>query len=885
MAKNPLSEQLIDLFARDETDLLRQTLLQALSSHRSKTLDSLESLLDNTEGKLRMTLLEVLVKDGGADLIPFFIQCIRSEKNVLYAKSQILLFKEFRHQRALGALLSIEEEIDTELKSTFQRTLGRLLSQFSEQYYMSEFQAGVGDPRRVQFAADMMLRSPHPDFLPFLAERVLENDLGYREEGLRVLKVQGDLDSNDTLFAMLARLRRQTSSLQAFIEALTFPREDLKAYFQNLIAHTSLNWDDQTINFYFNAIAKGEVEDALGQILDAYQLSGDVRKKLKPYLKGILCGGEPSNFQTTRAKGALEEHLKAMTDLQVQSVSAMGEIAQRGNDPDFLTRLENVLPEDDQRDALIIASLSGYRNESSVALLSEYVNTCSEPEILEQALSALTEYDVEEVPKGIEKLCFDEGNGLLRRQAVDLMARWGHGDRISEELMDADSLAVCADGVRIVAEYNLDSGYARLLNMLKRDIPDSLVITILEALVAFPRATTGRSIKPFLISPHTLSVRKAALYACFRAGGEDRMEFIVRALSQAPPGKNAELLDSFLNLVLAETWDDRDVFLMRERDFWLSQLNEEQLELWPKILQLIESLPLGNNIQARGWLHGLKKVVSHFGPGEPGPDHRRILGLVDHLEEDVRRLGEFERESKMLHHMLEALKTTNPYQRTQAMRNLVRNYPANLISTNASAIAQIMAIVLEEFARKEPAKDTLIQAIHLAGKLRHPKLYGKLKKLMEYPNIDVRGAAKSAYEAGLDRQFTSPVRSIFIMDDSRYITKQLSKVLAREGYEADFENDVEAGLERLAARRFDLLILDVIMPRKSGAEFLREARRRGCAPEFTLVITSSRSREELNPVMTVGVDGLLLKPFRMEEMLGRIDELLPGIPNPKKIMP
>ena len=170
----------------------------------------------------------------------------------------------------------------------------------------------------------------------------------------------------------------------------------------------------------------------------------------------------------------------------------------------------------------------------------------------------------------------------------------------------------------------------------------------------------------------------------------------------------------------------------------------------------------------------------------------------------------------------------------------------------------------------------LLKALEVAHKMRHPKLHSRLKKYLRYPDFDVRKAAKRAREMSLDPNYLKPIKNIFVMDDSRYITKQLAKVLARAGFDVDYENAVEDGMDRLSAGQFDLLILDIIMPGMNGAEFLAEARKQEIAPEYTLVITSTRNEEDLQPLIRSGIDGLMLKPFRMEDLIAKIRELTPS---------
>ncbi|MDJ0840363.1 MAG: response regulator [Acidobacteriota bacterium] len=879
MQSSTLGKTITEFYTQGEFAKLEEALLSALRQHRERAVDALESLMKESEGKFRLKILETLMADGGPDLIPLYIDSIRGEKNALYAKSMILLFKDMRHQEALIALLSIESEIEHDLKNTYQRTLGRLLSNFSEQFYMSEFRAGIGDRRRVRFAADMMLRAPHDDYVPFLNELIQTNDMGYRTEGLRVLVEQGDETSSKAVFSMMNRIIHQGKSLSRLMSALDTEERDPALVFADLMDRSGIDWDAKQTEHYAAKVAKGDPDDVVEQLLDAFELDNLVRKKVRPLMKGLLGKVDPSTFQEMRTAQALQEYGKDLDELLLTSSRTLGDLAVKVDDRKFIERLEGFLPRDHpKRDAVLISSLAGFRNDVSFELLVEYANTCEETDLLEGALDSLAHYDHDQVPKGIEKLCFNDRNGVLRRKALHLASKWGKGDEIAGRLMDHQSLAVRADGIRAAAEHQLEDAYPKILAVLESpEAPDSLMVAAIEGVTAFDDPRSIRAVRPLLLPPNTFTVRKAALEGLFASKAADRIEQIVKAFLQVGPEKIWDSIDVLLNLVIQGDIEEIHDPVMKEREFWLKlMMKDTGGERRGKVLQLAERLHIQDTYQARAWVLGFKKTLAQMGRIMDNDEQDRIQTMIDNLEDKIRIWNERAKNEKLLQALLEGIRTNNPYQKVQGFRNLAQSYSPELVADNPKALQVILNAVIEELDRPNPKKEMTLKALEVARRMRHPKLHARIKKFLHFPDFDIRKGAKKAREMSLDPNFVKPIKTIFVMDDSRYITKQLAKVLARAGFEVDYENAVQDGLDRLDDKKFDLLVLDIVMPELSGSEFLAEARKREIAPEFTLVITSTRNEEDLQPLIQSGIDGLVLKPFRMDDIIEKIKSLTPA---------
>lgn len=113
-----------------------------------------------------------------------------------------------------------------------------------------------------------------------------------------------------------------------------------------------------------------------------------------------------------------------------------------------------------------------------------------------------------------------------------------------------------------------------------------------------------------------------------------------------------------------------------------------------------------------------------------------------------------------------------------------------------------------------------------------------------------------------------PSELILVVEDNPTIRVPLAKRLAAEGYGVVTAGDGVEALEQFQARQPDLVILDLMLPRKDGITVCREIRGLSRVP---ILILSARSEEE-NVVagLEVGADDYVVKPFRLNELLARV---------------
>jgi two-component system, OmpR family, alkaline phosphatase synthesis response regulator PhoP len=116
-------------------------------------------------------------------------------------------------------------------------------------------------------------------------------------------------------------------------------------------------------------------------------------------------------------------------------------------------------------------------------------------------------------------------------------------------------------------------------------------------------------------------------------------------------------------------------------------------------------------------------------------------------------------------------------------------------------------------------------------------------------------------------------KKILLVEDEPGLLLTLSDRLRSEGYRVETASDGQKGLERASTGEYDLIILDIMLPRKGGLDVCRDLRQQG----FTTPILMLTARGQvLDKVLglKIGADDYLSKPFDMMELLARTEALL-----------
>jgi two-component system, OmpR family, alkaline phosphatase synthesis response regulator PhoP len=121
---------------------------------------------------------------------------------------------------------------------------------------------------------------------------------------------------------------------------------------------------------------------------------------------------------------------------------------------------------------------------------------------------------------------------------------------------------------------------------------------------------------------------------------------------------------------------------------------------------------------------------------------------------------------------------------------------------------------------------------------------------------------------------------ILLVEDEAGLVLTLSDRLRNEGYWVEVARDGLQGLDRALNDTFDLIILDVMLPQKSGIDVCRDLRQNGLAVPILMLTARSQTVDKVLG-LKIGADDYVTKPFDMLELLARVEALLrraPGTP-------
>ncbi|MEP6766998.1 MAG: response regulator, partial [Gemmatimonadaceae bacterium] len=114
---------------------------------------------------------------------------------------------------------------------------------------------------------------------------------------------------------------------------------------------------------------------------------------------------------------------------------------------------------------------------------------------------------------------------------------------------------------------------------------------------------------------------------------------------------------------------------------------------------------------------------------------------------------------------------------------------------------------------------------------------------------------------------------ILIVEDDADLALGIRNNLEIDGYGVELANDGSLALVALEQRRFDLVVLDLMLPGMNGLRMLREMRERGDRTPV-LILTARGQEEDKVRGLKLGADDYMTKPFGVLEFLARIEALL-----------
>jgi two-component system copper resistance phosphate regulon response regulator CusR len=124
---------------------------------------------------------------------------------------------------------------------------------------------------------------------------------------------------------------------------------------------------------------------------------------------------------------------------------------------------------------------------------------------------------------------------------------------------------------------------------------------------------------------------------------------------------------------------------------------------------------------------------------------------------------------------------------------------------------------------------------------------------------------------------------VLIIEDEESLANLLKKGLEMEGYSADYLTDGESGQKRIIYHHndYDLVILDLMLPKMSGQEVCESVRELGINIPIIILTAKSETQDKIS-LLDIGADDYMVKPFEFSELTARIRAL---IRRPKETIP
>lgn len=113
---------------------------------------------------------------------------------------------------------------------------------------------------------------------------------------------------------------------------------------------------------------------------------------------------------------------------------------------------------------------------------------------------------------------------------------------------------------------------------------------------------------------------------------------------------------------------------------------------------------------------------------------------------------------------------------------------------------------------------------------------------------------------------------VLLVEDSKHLRTYLSIALKRAGYAVDTAADGEAGWWHIESFAYDVVILDIMLPKRDGMSLLRELRCKEYTTPVLLLTAKDQIKDKVNGLQA-GADDYLIKPFDISELTARVQAL------------
>jgi DNA-binding response OmpR family regulator len=114
---------------------------------------------------------------------------------------------------------------------------------------------------------------------------------------------------------------------------------------------------------------------------------------------------------------------------------------------------------------------------------------------------------------------------------------------------------------------------------------------------------------------------------------------------------------------------------------------------------------------------------------------------------------------------------------------------------------------------------------------------------------------------------------LLVVEDDRMLSELIRRSLREDGFTVDVASDGEQAETLVFVNDYDGIVLDLVLPRKSGLEVLQQMRREGRSTP-TLILTGRRAKHDVVRGLDIGADDYLTKPFDLDELKARVRALV-----------
>lgn len=115
--------------------------------------------------------------------------------------------------------------------------------------------------------------------------------------------------------------------------------------------------------------------------------------------------------------------------------------------------------------------------------------------------------------------------------------------------------------------------------------------------------------------------------------------------------------------------------------------------------------------------------------------------------------------------------------------------------------------------------------------------------------------------------------NVLLVEDEKSLSDALTHILKKEKYSVDACYDGNSGLDQALTGRYDIILLDIMLPGKNGFEVLKEVREAGVATPILMLTARNQTSDKVRG-LDLGADDYMAKPFSTSELLARMRALL-----------